>query len=101
MEHQFKKKMFYLPKWEVEYLFIGTFNPSEGKKVPYYYGRKKNRFWKLLSEVFKIELDPNDRLFFENLKSLKVDHSTGTNYDTIGLTCSGYQMSNIFYGFVL
>ena len=72
MEHQFKKKMFYLPKWEVEYLFIGTFNPSGGKKVPYYYGRKKNRFWKLLSEVFKIELDPNDSSFFENLDRLKV-----------------------------
>ena len=71
-EHQFKKKEFYLPKWEVEFLFIGTFNPSGGEKVPYYYGRKKNRFWKLLSEVFKTELDPNDRLFFENLKSLKV-----------------------------
>ena len=28
MEHQFKKKTFYLPQWEVEYLFIGTFNPS-------------------------------------------------------------------------
>lgn len=71
-EHQFKKKEFYLPKWEVEFLFIGTFNPSGGEKVPYYYGRKKNKFWKLLSEVFKTELDPNDRLFFENLKSLKV-----------------------------
>lgn len=64
--------MFYLPKWEVEYLFIGTFNPSGGEKVPYYYGRKRNRFWKLLSEVFKTELDPYDDSFFENIKSLKV-----------------------------
>jgi G:T/U-mismatch repair DNA glycosylase len=72
MEHQFKNKEFYLPNWEVEYLFIGTFNPSGGEKVPYYYGRKKNRFWKLLSEVFKTELDPHDDSFFENLKSLKV-----------------------------
>lgn len=72
MDHQFKKEIFYLPKWEVEYLFIGTFNPSGGEKVPYYYGRKKNRFWKLLSEVFKIELDPNDSSFFENLDRLKI-----------------------------
>ena len=70
--HQFKNKEFYLPNWEVKFLFIGTFNPSGGEKVPYYYGRKKNRFWKLLSEVFKIELDPNDSLFFENLDRLKV-----------------------------
>lgn len=71
-EHQFKKKEFYLPQWDVDHLFIGTFNPSGGEKVPYYYGRNKNRFWKLLSEVFKIDLDPNDSLFFENLKSLKM-----------------------------
>ena len=72
MDHQFKKEMFYLPKWEVEYLFIGTFNPSGGEKVPYYYGRQRNRFWKLLSEVFKTELEPYDDSFFENLKSLKM-----------------------------
>lgn len=70
--HQFKNNVFYLPNWEVEYLFIGTFNPSGGEKVPYYYGRKKNRFWKLLTEVFEIELDPYNDSFFENLKSLKM-----------------------------
>ena len=70
--HQFKNNIFYLPKWEVEYLFIGTFNPSGGEKVSYYYGRRRNRFWKLLSEVFEIELDPNLDLFFENLRSLKL-----------------------------
>ena len=35
MEHQFKKKTFYLPKWEVEYLFNnavnGYYNPSKTK----------------------------------------------------------------------
>ena len=54
--HQFKKKEFYLPNWEVEYLFIGTFNPSGGEKVPYYYGRKKNRFWELLPAVQEKEM---------------------------------------------
>jgi len=44
----------------------------EVKKYLNYYGRKKNRFWKLLSEVFKTELDPHDDSFFGNLKSLKV-----------------------------
>lgn len=70
--HQLKNNILYLPNWEVDYLFIGTFNPSGGEKVPYYYGRKKNRFWKLLSEVFKIELEPYDDSFFEKLKSLKM-----------------------------
>lgn len=72
MDHQFKREMFYLPKWEVEYLFIGTFNPYRGERVPYYYGRKRNRFWNLLSEVFRTELDPYDDSFFENLDRLKI-----------------------------
>jgi G:T/U-mismatch repair DNA glycosylase len=70
--HQFKKKEFYLPNWGVDYLFIGTFNPSGGERVPYYYGRNKNRFWKLLSEIFEIELDPNHDKFFDNLRTLRV-----------------------------
>lgn len=70
--HHFSKKDFYFPKWEVEHLFIGTFNPSGGETVPYYYGRKRNRFWKLLSQVLNIELDPNTDTFFENIKKYKI-----------------------------
>jgi len=70
--HQLKNNIFYLPNWEVKHLFIGTFNPSGGETVPYYYGRKRNRFWKLLSEVFEIELDPNSESFFDDIKKLKI-----------------------------
>ena len=70
--HQFKEKEFYFPNWEVKHLFIGTFNPSGGETVPYYYGRKRNRFWKLLTEVFNIELDPKTESFFDDIKKCKI-----------------------------
>ena len=31
--HHFSEKDFYFPKWEVEHLIIGTFNPSGGESV--------------------------------------------------------------------
>lgn len=101
IEHQFKNKEFYLPNWEVEYLFVGTFNPSGGEKVSYYYGRKRNRFWKLLSEVFKTELIPDSIDFFEKLKRHKIGcvdliNSVQTNgYDLDKITGKGFKDSNI------
>jgi len=100
--HQFKKEQFYSPKWRVEFLFIGTFNPSGGKPVPYYYGRKTNRFWKLLSEVFEIELDPYHELFFEGIKKLKVgcmDLIDSVSYDeqyNDKVLGKGYKDSELF-----
>ena len=74
INHHFIDKNFYFPNWEVKHLFIGTFNPSGGETVPYYYGRKRNRFWKLLSEVFEIELDPNSESFFDDIKNPGLGH---------------------------
>jgi hypothetical protein len=41
-----------LPKWEAKTLIIGTFNPSNSyhpeNTAKYFYGRKRNYFWKLL-----------------------------------------------------
>ena len=68
IKHQFKNQPFYMPKWELKHLFIGTFNPSGGQKVDYYYGRERNRTWELLSEIFKESLNPTDNEFFEKLK---------------------------------
>ena len=51
--HQFSDKDFYIPKWKIKHLFIGTFNPKGGEKVKYYYGRETNKTWKILSEIFK------------------------------------------------
>jgi hypothetical protein len=72
IKHHFYNRDFYFPNWDVKFLFIGTFNPSGGESVPYYYGRKRNRFWKLLSEVFGNELDPKNESFFNDIKQHKI-----------------------------
>lgn len=51
--HRFINKL--IPKWEIEYLFIGTFNPiwnNANNNVDYFYGRSKNQFWCILPNVF-------------------------------------------------
>lgn len=68
VQHQLHQSDFYLPKWKVKYLFIGTFNPTGGESVNYYYGRSRNRTWELLSILFKIELNPQmPEKFFDAL----------------------------------
>lgn len=62
--HQFSEKNFYLPKWKIKHLFIGTFNPLGGEKVNYYYGRDKNQTWNLLSDIFKEKFNPKNDDFF-------------------------------------
>ena len=43
-----------IPNWEINTLFIGTFNPSIqwniNNNAVYFYGRTRNYFWRLLSE---------------------------------------------------
>ena len=71
-KHQFHNKDFYVPNWDIKFLFIGTYNPSGGDTVPYYYGRKTNRHWKLLSEVFNIDFNVHNESFFEDIKNHKI-----------------------------
>ncbi len=52
INHQLIGSSYYFPTWEIDYLFLGTFNPSGGEKVNYYYGRSRNQFWNLISEIF-------------------------------------------------
>jgi hypothetical protein len=52
------------PTWKVKHLFIGTFNPECGIIVPYFYGRDKNLFWQILSEIFQENFNPNSPEFF-------------------------------------
>jgi hypothetical protein len=42
MNHQFYYADFFIPTWDIKYLFLGTFNPSEGEKVTYFYSRNYN-----------------------------------------------------------
>lgn len=68
IKHQFQSSDFYYPNWDINYLFIGTFNPISGEKVNYYYGRKRNQTWKILSSIFGEELHPDNSNFFERIK---------------------------------
>ncbi len=72
IKHQLQSREFYIPNWEIEHLFIGTFNPEGGEKVNYYYGRKKNQTWKLISRVFNDDFNPDASNFFNLLEKHKI-----------------------------
>ena len=72
INHQFSSESFYIPNWEVQHLFVGTFNPEGGARVPYYYGREKNQLWPLLSEIFHAEFNPSSDNFWELLRRHKI-----------------------------
>ena len=70
ISHQFLSKSYFFPNWEVDTLFIGTFNPSCGSPLDYYYQRKSNGFWKILKQY---DTGSNyDFSNFENLKSFMI-----------------------------
>lgn len=70
--HQLSNKDFYFPKWKVKYLFIGTFNPKDGDPVSYYYGRKTNYCWPILSEIFEVDLKTDNVDFFSEIQRLGI-----------------------------
>ncbi|MBD3749955.1 MAG: hypothetical protein IE931_10700 [Sphingobacteriales bacterium] len=68
-----------IPKLEIETLFIGTFNPSQEwnptNNAVYFYGRRRNYFWRLLSEFTcnQIEIDKSDyQSLIEFLQHFKI-----------------------------
>ena len=100
--HQLCKNDLYIPTWEVEYLFLGTFNPTGGKNVRYYYGRPKNQTWKLLSEIFRIDFNPNNiddlitKLKVCKIGCIDMINSVNTPNDRIErITGKGYSDSEI------
>jgi hypothetical protein len=72
IKHQFKNCNFYKPNWEIKLLFVGTFNPDGGENVPYYYGRKKNKMWDLLSDILKIQFSTEDKDFLDKLQKARI-----------------------------
>lgn len=107
VNHQFLNEAFFIPDWEVEYLFLGTFNPEGGEKVNYFYGRESNFTWKILSDIFKKDFNPYDTNNFSNfikqlelkkiacmdiIKSVEFDEKT---YDEMRIKGKGYKDSNI------
>lgn len=76
IEHQFLEEDFFIPDWKIKYLFIGTFNPKGGEKVNYFYGRESNYTWKILSQIFGLNLilnrKENFQFFLTEIKSRKI-----------------------------
>ena len=74
--HRFYNEL--IPKWKIEQLFVGTFNPewneNNAVQADYFYGRKRNNFWSIVSIVFGCEnlkyKSKNDKLLF--LKNKKI-----------------------------
>jgi hypothetical protein len=65
-QNHLNKENCLIPNWEIETLFIGTFNPSKewnlNNEAVYFYGRNKNYFWSLLKEFTcnQIQIDRNN-----------------------------------------
>ena len=72
IQHQLITNQHYIPTWKINYLLVGTFNPCGGELVNYYYGRKTNMTWKLISTIFEEEINPNNSNFIELLKKHKI-----------------------------
>jgi G:T/U-mismatch repair DNA glycosylase len=71
-KHQFINSDFFIPSWEVQHLFIGTFNPQNGQQVPYFYGRPRNQTWPLLSKIFGETMNPQSGDFFQLIKKHRI-----------------------------
>ena len=104
VNHHFIGEDFYFPNWEISYLFLGTFNPMGGEKVPYFYAREKNLTWSTLSKVFDVDFNPMDIDFINKLskhkiacmdliKSIKVDKK-----DLEKIIGQGYKDTNLING---
>jgi len=74
INHQLIESVYYFPNWEIDFLFLGTFNPTGGEKVNYYYGRSRNQFWNLISEIFCDDVfNQSDYMnFIKKLKQYKI-----------------------------
>jgi G:T/U-mismatch repair DNA glycosylase len=69
--HRFIEEL--IPEWEIEYLFVGTFNPEWDKSsnnASYFYGRHTNHFWYIMPQVFR-DMSLMDKEYRNNKKFLK------------------------------
>jgi hypothetical protein len=52
--HRFQNDL--IPQWQIDYLFVWTFNPAwsrpKGDDAKWFYGRKYNDFWYIMPKVF-------------------------------------------------
>lgn len=66
VQHQFLDSGYFFPAWEVDTLFLGTFNPLCGEQLDYYYRRRSNGFWKIIKHF-----DSLNEFDFSNFQELK------------------------------
>lgn len=66
IQHQFLNSDLFFPTWEIDTLFLGTFNPICGEQLDYYYKRKSNGFWKIIKYF-----DTQNEYDFSNFQDLK------------------------------
>jgi hypothetical protein len=61
INHQFLNQECFLPNWKIETLILGTFKPECGDVTDYYYGRSRNRFWRVIENITN-----NEKYYFQN-----------------------------------
>jgi hypothetical protein len=68
INHQFLNQEFFLPNWKIETLVLGSFNPECGEITDYFYGRNRNRFWRVIESITNNE----NYFFLNNLNRKKI-----------------------------
>lgn len=107
VEHQLISSKIFVPDWPIKTLILGTFNPEGNKKVDYFYGRRRNRFWPAIYECFGIDFNKTNKL---NQKFRIMEENQFGCMDIIRsveindqeflpkITGDGYSDSNLFSG---
>ena len=75
IEHQFLRSEYFFPNWNINTLFLGTFNPICGEQLDYYYRRSFNGFWKILKHYDENEI--YNFTDFNQLKRFMIDKKFG------------------------
>ena len=98
--HRFENQL--IPNWEIEHLFIGTFNPSwdlnNAVQADYFYGRIRNNFWCILPIIFggdnlkhsnlaaKLDYIKTNKIGITDLITKVTDAEFGNVIDELNLT---------------
>jgi hypothetical protein len=70
IQHQFLDQPWFIPNWECRTLILGSFNPSGGQLVDYFYGRDRNKFWKAVATL----LGHQENHFHQGLTQHRLNH---------------------------
>lgn len=83
-----------IPDWDVEYLFVGTFNPEWNRKdqnnANYFYGRYTNDFWYIMPQVFY-----KDNLMDKKYREDKIFLKSFLKENKIGITDLILKIENV------